>query len=651
MTGLLLLLLAASPQAKPRIVVTPVEPSAADAGAPSFRITPTEPETPAAPAPETPAPSSPPEEIWDGGTVGSEPPSAPTPATPEHGFLLTLIEHDSNGKQSPLLENDGIVDINSDVEIDINTEQVKRQLPREAIGPLTERLVADQAMLASSLMRMAQSLAPLRDALDQYWKSPTEETRAQLEERLQGELSAGRLLLPFASEPQGTPSPVRASLRRGIEQLLDNPGMPPVEQYRVLHEATANAIAQVKHSLDQAVHEEGTYFMLGAALVTPDASHPVKLVGFAPYEEAPRFDPDRWKLAFTDVQRAQLAQLTQRLAEATQAGGSGTPLQLIDAIGALSADATPVSADAALLRADPTIPSDARAQLDTIGRDAASLRDFADSLRQKYGAQGTPPPSGESALLAIKADLDELTRRSGALAKEIDALPPALHGQPGQALHAAAIALANATSTLPTKLVDALAPAEAVRQAIVDAQALGDTLRHAQLAELPSRTRLSLVTAGRRAPGDAIAIKLAVGRGEAAPQELEVRRVRMFRILLNLQSAVGVIFATHPSIQGVSSSTFEVAPAYSLTLHFGDRDLPLLDGLITPAFGINVSALDFDRDGTPELGLGGVVTLFHDVVQVGGGYNVFKNDGYFFFGLGIPLSGFSGATGGVSGTP
>jgi hypothetical protein len=109
-----------------------------------------------------------------------------------------------------------------------------------------------------------------------------------------------------------------------------------------------------------------------------------------------------------------------------------------------------------------------------------------------------------------------------------------------------------------------------------------------------------------------------------------------------------VIFATRPSVEGVGGGPFQVAPAYSLTLHFGDRGLPLLDELLTPGFGISVSALDFDRDGTPELGLGGVVTLFHDVVQVGGGYNVFKNDGYFFFGLGIPLSGFSGATGGVS---
>ena len=59
---------------------------------------------------------------------------------------------------------------------------------------------------------------------------------------------------------------------------------------------------------------------------------------------------------------------------------------------------------------------------------------------------------------------------------------------------------------------------------------------------------------------------------------------------------------------------------------------------IAPSYGFNVSFVNFDKTKTFEIGLGGVIGLFRDQIQVGAGVNLsgdgsFKNRSYFFIGL------------------
>ena len=583
--------------------------------------------------------------------------SPPEPNLPEPRYLLSLVEHDQNGKDKPIESNDAIVDINSDVEIHLAAKEIERHLPSAADGPHTRALVSDYTDFASTLARLTQAIAPLSRAYENYWKAPGDVTRGQLEQALQA-TSVPQLLVDFAQSMPAATSVAKNDLRNAVNQLIDNPTLPPLEQYRVLREAGQGAVASLKAELSDAQKNEGLDVMLGAFLVTEQSSHPIPLPGFAAYEETPRFTPEQWRLAYSGRERRALESAAQLLRDA---GGADlgallrlVPPQIVSGLGNLSGAVVPLSAEIARVRGQLGLTSPLRPILEQLGREAAGVRDLAEQLRQKYDALA-PTASGEEFLLGTKADLDETGRRVRALEKDVGTLQGMLAQLPagerrslgiegGGHLGEAVNAIDAAARKLSGELVEGLAPLFALHQLDTDAAAAGEAIRHSALESLPERTRVSLPSTGRRAPGDRIEVKLAVAAGDQLPEELEVRRLRMYRILLHLESAAAVIFATRPDIPGVGGGPFQVAPALSVLLQFGDRSLPWFDSLLTPGIGLSAAALDFDRDGTPELGLGGVVTVFHDVIQIGGGYNVFKSEGYFFFGLGLPLSNLSGGT-------
>src|SRR4051794_29893755 len=103
MIGVLLVWLSVVPsQAKPRIFVTPVEPTVDAGTVPTFRISPVEQPDASAPAPApVPTPAPAPHAMVsetlepDGGVVEQAPPAEP-PVPEEKPFLLSLIEHDAN---------------------------------------------------------------------------------------------------------------------------------------------------------------------------------------------------------------------------------------------------------------------------------------------------------------------------------------------------------------------------------------------------------------------------------------------------------------------------------------------------------------------------------------------------------------------------
>ena len=130
----------------------------------------------------------------------------------------------------------------------------------------------------------------------------------------------------------------------------------------------------------------------------------------------------------------------------------------------------------------------------------------------------------------------------------------------------------------------------------------------------------------------------------AAPQKprrvLEERRLDMYRVLPHVEMAVGLAFAD-PLGDTAVENRFQVAPSYSILLKgFGDRGITY-NRLLTPGIGVNISALDFNKDDTPELGLALVGSVFRDYFQVGYGYNINEDEDFWFFGLRLPLASFT----------
>ena len=105
------------------------------------------------------------------------------------------------------------------------------------------------------------------------------------------------------------------------------------------------------------------------------------------------------------------------------------------------------------------------------------------------------------------------------------------------------------------------------------------------------------------------------------------------------ETVVGMILANPKSeFQNDTDREFFFAPSAALLLKFGSRNSYFYNEFLDFGIGVNFAAPDFDTDGTPEFGLGLMLTAFKDVLSVGYNYNVTLNDPYWFFGVNLPFN-------------
>ena len=124
---------------------------------------------------------------------------------------------------------------------------------------------------------------------------------------------------------------------------------------------------------------------------------------------------------------------------------------------------------------------------------------------------------------------------------------------------------------------------------------------------------------------------------------IERHLLTMQLIGLRSETAVGIIMADPLNAEKLGDDLpddrrFLYAPSASLLLKFGSRDYPWYNNFVDPGIGIIVSTPDFNTDGTPEFGVGGVITVFKDILSIGYSYNVTLDLPYWHFGVNLPFN-------------
>lgn len=106
-----------------------------------------------------------------------------------------------------------------------------------------------------------------------------------------------------------------------------------------------------------------------------------------------------------------------------------------------------------------------------------------------------------------------------------------------------------------------------------------------------------------------------------APEELETATIHLYQNLPYFETAVGLIFADLLDSTGVQRR-FQAAPSYGSLLKWSSRKSFFFNRVINFCVGLNISALEFDKDDVLGLGIAAAGPLFQDDVQAGYGYNV-----------------------------
>jgi hypothetical protein len=587
----------------------------------------------------------------------SAPVATPVPAAGP--VILTLQELDQDHGKNVLSDRSGIADINSTLEIRIDSTALRQQVS-SLVGPSTispaviTRLAALQAMAVARLDLVraytesveryaadsnAATLQAVQDALKPLAKNARSLYAATKEDKALSDRFEAMLESFFSGAPAATPP----SVAQQYDAVLAFAGQ----------EATA-----ARRALDVEAQKAGVRIQVGTWLSTTQGVRPVAAPSLNSTEPSSPFVVDRWSVIMDDAQRKQV-EANAQVARAINSDGAAGVVKLLTAAakaslerisGELRECAKTVN-DAVVgitTNAGGNPPTQALNQLKTqvktlekVGTDLAAL---ADKYRQ-------PATTADAAafLQATNADLGTIKAGIETVDATVKQIQATLAGVRTDLLHGGD--LDNNAGGLKTKLkgcVPSISEAydglsAQFREAFPSARivALADSAWREVLSfdvgSVPATATVQLITAGPRRAGDVVLIRVAAARGaDDKRQVLDEQQVTLQRVLPHLELAVGLVFAD-PLGSSEVSHRFQAAPAYSVLYRRGSRRSMARNSFWNLGLGLNVAAVDFDKDDVPELGLGLTASTFSDMLNAGVGYNVFIDRAYWFFGVRLPV--------------
>jgi hypothetical protein len=153
---------------------------------------------------------------------------------------------------------------------------------------------------------------------------------------------------------------------------------------------------------------------------------------------------------------------------------------------------------------------------------------------------------------------------------------------------------------------------------------------------IPLDTFLDLLTVGERHPGDRVDIQTRImvesqdGTETTLAQGRQTIRLRFPGVRLETRGAL--LFA-NPTSGGFDNISFEPVIGVSYLAHYGRMGHAFWNDFLNPGLGMTLSLHHFDPDRDFELGVGGVFSLFQDLLFVGYGRNLQAEANYFFVGV------------------
>lgn len=587
---------------------------------------------------------------------------APVQGQDDYARPFSLEEADKDGGRHAVPLHGGIVDINSTLDVTLDKDAIRRQIVESlSVKGFDDDQLKKLTQLHNWAMVGKDALPQVDQALrDLAASGKKQEDFIAFESAMDDAVRAAEdILLVALSDP---------ALGQRIETRLDEAVDPStLDQYEIVFEEAAVYAGTIRDSLDAVIQKEAIYISLGAWMKTKERLGPLHLAGFDVYPEGKHYKVPRWHIAPTEKQRQDIDSL-QTLAAEFNAGDVGFK-DILKKSAETSFSVVIEVADSCRkqlvseFNSVRAIPEDwvdtIRAELDTLETSLKSYDKLVRRLVGKYktGRIGQSGLTGwitgvTNDLKTVETDTKDLIRRFDHLAGSNGTLSRvrAVGGRTVSEADSLKTTVQECAETLKSQVVAMVNKLGATfgivnASADIDAKSLSfsDKVTKHDIASLPTTASLDLNYTGKREGGDTVVFKLGAGRAdsettttEEKPEELLTTSVRLFRVLAHVDTNVGLIFADPMDSTGVTRR-FQGAPSYSVLLKWGSRRSRIYNQAINFGFGINVSALDFDKDDVLELGIAAVGSVFRDYVQIGYGYNVYDDTAYWFFGLQLPM--------------
>ncbi|MCZ7555849.1 MAG: hypothetical protein M5R41_05545 [Bacteroidia bacterium] len=573
---------------------------------------------------------------------------------------IQLEEIDQDGRKWIMQGAAPIVDINSTLHIRLDLSEIRRRLavsfpvrgfPEEEL----ERLIVLQQAARQGLAVLPDVAVALKTLVE---SAMTPQDLKAFEQAMDPAATIGDKILEIANADAATFGVM-------VERRLEKAGPSTHDTYRLVFEAAAEYTAQLTDTLDARIANEAVYIALGAWMRTGEGSVPLHLAGFDAYPQGEFYEIPRWNVVLTEEQKKQLDR-SAALAKEYNAGRTDVQRMLESMLAQTFTVVRETIEGCAgglrgtmdtLLSEAGGIGGSAREELSKLKAEITQYADIVSGLHRKYTGAAE---KGDATvwLQAAVIDVHDLANATKRLAQHIAALADerGILATLGGLNARTAERVRDLRRTLLTCVHTAITPIHAILDQVrysgglahsgdnITAQALafGALVTRHDIAQLPAETTLDLRYTGKRAPGDAVVIRLgaarvdpAAGKGETAT-DLYTTTIQLYQVVSHIETTVGLVFVDPLGVTEVQRR-FQAAPSYSVLLKAGSRSSALYNRLINPGIGLNVSALYFDKDDVPEPGIAIVGSIFRDYLQAGFGYNLFLDTPYWFFGTSLPL--------------
>lgn len=558
--------------------------------------------------------------------------------------FLTIIERDQDKPGVPHV-NQSISDINSQLEIQIDKQALYRQMVAAGIfkiPPDTEKLLA---LLRKALLQQQSMLEDVRKQLAGYDPADLSKSAA-----------FNNTLADFAN----------AALELfSADEVLRNYFIMHTDFTESLFQQVVSSVSWRIQQLDQTVMEQNRSsdqtLQLGAWIQTKKGTTPLHLDGFDTNASPGYYEVNRWRWIPSEDQLSQYREMSE-LAKQNRDNGLEYLRQ------AFSANV------ASFVKTFNNIIADARKDLDAeynsvkaaiadAGVDA-SFQDVKSAYKalvttvqpaiEKYGGllnAGQLKP--ETVLSDFLRDAAEAYRVASDLKTKLTDLVTKTKALPAALLPNVTLFVKSQEEKIKRVILEAVDAnilsqlGESVR---LDENALifTDKVLALSLNDLPGSTVLDLRNAGQREAGDIIAFQLRMYETALKKARiLETVSVTMYEVLPHLYGLPSIVFA-QPGGDTKLTSKFQMQPSYNFLVkglwpwpskYY--RKSGLRNKLTDFSYGLHIGAPDFDKDDVPEIGIGFVLSGFHDYFQLGIANNIFKGNWYWFFGIRLPVPSLS----------
>jgi hypothetical protein len=562
--------------------------------------------------------------------------------------ILSLKEIQQDGSERTLKKND-VADLNSTIRVIIERDELRKRLAQYANSAELADMIAQMDVLRKAAIEGQKSIPDLNQALAEWAQSSKDGPAiARLQERLNKSAETALTILNLAA--RGTA--LRNTLNIAFAKTKNRPA---VEQLKVIYEEAEKEAARINNSIEAALKKDGIYVLMGAWINTSTGSRPIHLEGYDVYPIGERFEVPRFNFVLSDEQKKQIDKYAEISHEINERGLGDYLEENYSSIGATAS--TEIKAFIADLKPCLDLLNekllDQKKALGNTYKEVVSKSDdlitatqmyveFLKEITLRYDEKQLQTTTAGSLLTHINTDIIQLQEKTVALAaayndllREASKIPSRAKTDAIKARDAVKSVADNCINDMNAKMLVfknvqmIIATLFSGKQFSSDITEFGNSVLKHDIANLPDDPEFSLLNTGARDAGDTVVIKIAGGSAALTKRELERQDMTLFHTITSVNTAVGLIFARH-------GDTFQAAPSYSWLFKFKSNSMSYKQ-FVDFGVGLNLSALDFNHDDAPELGVALAFSFFRDYVQFGYGCNIHANKGYAFFGLSLPL--------------